>query len=208
MASSWYDRHVFPRLMDFACGLPLVSRQRELVVPRASGRVLEIGIGTGLNLPFYDKSRVTQIVGLEPAQHLHRLAQERIAQSGMVVELVPISAQKIDLPDRSFDTVLTTYTLCSIPEPQAAMREIRRILKPDGQLLYCEHGQAPDASVRVWQDRLQPLWGPMAGGCHLGRDMEALIREAGFSLTEPHHDYLPGPRFLSFHYWGQAQLSA
>lgn len=204
MEPSWYERHVFPRAMDFACGLPMVARQRALVVPLARGCVLEVGIGTGLNMRHYDKSRVTRIVGLDPALQLHPLARERIAAAGLEVELVGLSAERIPLPDASFDSIVCTYTLCSIPDPLAALREMHRVLKPDGRLLYCEHGRAPDESVRRWQDRLQPLWGPLAGGCHLGRDIPNLLQEAGFRLPEPHTGYLPGPRPLTFHYWGTA----
>lgn len=202
--SSWYERHIFPRAMDLACGLPMVGRQRELVVPLARGRVLEVGIGTGLNMRHYDKARVTQVVGLDPALQLHPLARERIAEAGLAVELVGLSAEQIPLPDASFDTVVCTYTLCSIPDPLAALKEMRRVLKPDGRLLFCEHGRAPDPSVRRWQERLQPLWGPLAGGCQLGRDIPALLRAAGFKLPELHTRYLPGPRPFTFHYWGEA----
>lgn len=201
---SWYDRHIFPLAMDLACGLPMVGRQRELVVPRAQGRVLEVGLGTGRNLPYYDKARVTQIVALEPALQMHALARERATEAGLAVELVGLSAERIPLPDASFDTVLTTYTLCSIADPLAALKEMRRVLKPSGRLLYCEHGRAPEASVQRWQDRLQPLWGPLAGGCHLGRDIPALLQAAGFRLIEPHQGYLPGPRPFTYHYWGEA----
>ena len=204
MSSNWYERHILPRALDFACGLPLISQQRELVVPRARGRVLEVGIGTGLNLRHYDKSRVTQIVGLDPALELHPLARERSAQAGLAVELLGLSAEKIALPDASFDTVLLTYTLCTIPDPLAALQEMRRVLALGGQLLYCEHGRAPDAAVRRWQERLQPLWGRIAGGCHLGRDIAALLQAAGFSLPDLQTRYLPGPRPFTYHYWGVA----
>ena len=175
MSTSWYDRHILPHALDIACGLPMVSRQRQLVVPLAQGRVLEVGIGTGLNMPWYDKTRVTKITGLDPALELHPLARERIAQAGLDVALVGLSAEQIPLPDASFDTVLITYTLCTMPDPPAALREMRRVLAPGGRLLFCEHGRAPDESVRRWQDRLQPLWGKLAGGCHLGRDIPALL---------------------------------
>jgi SAM-dependent methyltransferase len=173
MNPSWYDRHILPHALDFACGLPMISRQRQLVVPLAQGRVLEVGIGTGLNMPWYDKTRVTHITGLDPALQLHALARERIAQAGLEVELLGLSAEQIPLPDASFDTVLITYTLCTIPDPLAALR-------------------------------LQPLWGKVAGGCHLGRDIPALLQEAGFRLSDLHTRYLPGPRPFTFHYWGEA----
>ena len=207
MSNSWYDRHILPLALDFACGLPMVGRQRQLVVPLAQGRVLEVGIGTGLNMRYYDKSRVTKIVGLDPALELHPLARERIAQAGLEVELLGLSAESIPLPDASFDTVLITYTLCTIPDPLAALREMRRVLAPGGQLLYCEHGRAPDASVQRWQERLQPLWGKLAGGCHLGRDIPALLQAAGFQLPDLHTGYLPGPRPMTFHYWGVAHAA-
>lgn len=204
MPANWYERHILPGALDYACGLPMISRQRQLVVPLAQGRVLEVGIGTGLNMPYYDKRRVTRITGLDPALQLHPLARERIAQAGLDVELVGLSAEQIPRPDASFNTVLVTYTLCTIPDPLAALREMRRVLAPGGQLLYCEHGRAPDASVQRWQERLQPLWGKLAGGCHLGRDIPALLQEAGFALSDLHTRYLPGPRPFTFHYWGVA----
>ncbi len=204
MSGSWYDRHILLPALDFACGLPMVGRQRQLVVPLARGRVLEVGVGTGLNMRYYDKTRVTQITALDPALELHPLARERIAQAGLSVELLGLSAEAIPLPDASFDTVLITYTLCTIPDPLAALHEMRRVLAPGGQLLYCEHGRAPDESVRRWQQRLQPVWGKLAGGCHLGRDIPGLLRQAGFVLPDLHTRYLPGPRPMTFHYWGVA----
>jgi SAM-dependent methyltransferase len=206
LTPSWYERHILPPVLDFACGLPMVSRQRQLVVPLAQGRVLEVGIGTGLNMRWYDKTRVTHITGLDPALQLHALARERIAQAGLEVALVGMSAETIPLPDASFDTVLITYTLCSIADPLAALREMRRVMAPGARLLFCEHGRAPDESVRRWQQRLQPLWGKLAGGCQLGRDIPALLLQAGFRLRDLNTRYLPGPRPLSFHYWGEALL--
>ncbi|NDP38726.1 MAG: methyltransferase domain-containing protein [Rhodoferax sp.] len=206
MSSSWYERHILPRALDYACGLPMVGRQRELLVPQAEGRVLEVGVGTGLNMRYYDKSRVSSITALDPALELHPLARERIAQAGLEVELLGLSAEQIPLPDASFDTVLITYTLCTIPDPLAALHEMRRVLAPGGQLLYCEHGRAPDASVRRWQERLQPLWGKFSGGCHLGRDIPALLQAAGFALPDLQTRYLPGPRPMTFHYWGAARV--
>lgn len=203
---SWYERHILPPVLDFTCGMPMVSRQRQLVVPLAQGRVLEIGIGTGLNMRWYDKTRVTHITGLDPALQLHARARERIAEAGLKVDLVGGSAENMALPDSSFDTVLITYTLCTIADPLAALREMRRVMAPGGRLLFCEHGRAPDESVRRWQERLQPLWGKLAGGCHLGRDIPELLLQAGFRLRDLNTRYLPGPRPLSFNYWGEALL--
>lgn len=208
MPPNWYERHILPKALDMACGIPMIGRMRQRVVPQARGRVLEVGIGTGLNMRYYDKTRVTHITGLDPALQLHPLAQERIAQTGLPVDLVGLSAEKIPRPDASFDTVLITYTLCTIPDAHAALLEMRRVLAPNGKLLFCEHGRAPDISVQRWQTRLQPVWGPLAGGCHLGRDIPALLAAAGFTLPELQTRYLPGPRPFTFHYWGEALVGS
>jgi ubiquinone/menaquinone biosynthesis C-methylase UbiE len=204
MTPNWYERNILPAALDVFCGMPMISRMRQLVVSQAVGRVLEVGIGTGLNMRYYDKTRVTHITGLDPSLQLHPLARERIAQVDLPVELIGLSAEKIPLPNASFDTVLITYTLCTIPDAHAALLEMHRVLAPTGKLLFCEHGRAPDASVRRWQDRLQPVWGPLAGGCHLGRDIPALLNSAGFTLTNPQTRYLSGPRPFTFHFWGEA----
>lgn len=203
MADNWYDRHLLPRLLDLACGGKPIRRQREKVVPQAEGDVLEVGIGTGLNMPFYQRARVRRIVGVDPALQMHPLALKRIAQAGLPVELVGLSAERLPLSDASFDSVVCTYTLCTIPDPVAALRELARVLRPGGRLLFSEHGRAPDASVRRWQERLQPVWGPIAGGCQLGRDIPALLEAGGFQ-AQVQSRYIPGPRFASYHYWGEA----
>lgn len=203
-----YQNYILPAALDYVCGMPMVGRMRQQVVPLAQGRVLEVGIGTGLNMRYYDTTRVTHITGLDPGLQFHPLAQERIAQSGLAVDLVGLSAEKIPLPDASFDTVLITYTLCTIADPHAALLEMRRVLAAGGRLLFCEHGRAPDASVQRWQARLQPLWGPLAGGCHLGRDIPALLRAAGFTVPDLQTGYLKGPRPFTFHYWGVALAGA
>lgn len=201
---NWYDRHILPYVLDLACGIKPVRRQREKIVPKAHGHVLEIGIGTGLNMAHYDPSRVIRIVGLDPALQMHKLAKKRIAQTGLDVELLGLTAETIPQPAASFDTVVCTYTLCTIPDPIAALREMRRVLKPGGRLLFCEHGRAPDASVRRWQDRLTPYWKKIAGGCHMDRDIPTLLREAGFTCESLDTMYLPGPQPLTFNYWGVA----
>jgi ubiquinone/menaquinone biosynthesis C-methylase UbiE len=204
MQENWYDRHILPWLLDVLCGLAAIARQRQRLVPLARGRVLEIGIGTGLNMPFYDADRVSSIVGVDPALRMHRLARSRILRAGLKVELVGLSAEKLPLPDASFDTVLVTYTLCSIPDPVSALKEMRRVLAPGGQLLFCEHGRAPDEAVRRWQARLQPAWQCMAGGCQLGRDIPALLEQAGFVVRQMDARYLKGPRPLTYNFRGEA----
>jgi ubiquinone/menaquinone biosynthesis C-methylase UbiE len=205
--SSWYDRHILPYLIDFACGIKPVRRQRRKVVPLARGRVLEIGIGTGLNLEHYDKARIEKVVGLDPGLQMHRLARKRVTRAGIAVELVGLSAEQIPFDAGAFDTVVVTYSLCTIPDPVAALKEMRRVLKPGGDLLFCEHGIAPDASVRRWQDRLTPLWSKMSGGCHLNRDIPGLLAQAGFRSDDMETMYLPGPRPLTFNYWGTARAA-
>jgi SAM-dependent methyltransferase len=186
----WYDRHVLPYLLDFACGLAPIARQRALVVPQAHGRVLEVGIGTGLNLAFYDRTKIGHLVGVDPAAQMHALAQRRSARAGLPVELVTLSAERLPLESGSFDCVVCTYTLCSIPDPLAALREMRRVLKSGGKLLYAEHGLAPDAAVARHQARIEPLWsktqgaGLAAGSGLPGAGRRRLHRLAAFAVLQ------------------------
>lgn len=203
MSENWYERNVLPYLIDLACGTRPTRKQRLKVIPLAQGRVLEVGIGTGLNMPFYDKARVRSIVGVDPALRMHRLALQRIRDSGLSVKLIGLSAETLAAADASFDTVVSTYTLCTIPDPLSALREMRRVLVPGGKLLFSEHGLAPDPEVRAWQRRLQPWWGRFSGGCRLDRDIPALLAQAGFR-PDVQQRYIPGPRFVSYHYWGEA----
>jgi ubiquinone/menaquinone biosynthesis C-methylase UbiE len=204
---SWYDRHLLPYLVDLACGLRAVRRQRRRVVPLAHGKVLEVGIGTGLNLEHFDKARIERLVAVDPGLEMHPLAQARARRAGLAIELVGLSAEKLPFDSATFDTVLVTYALCTIPDPRAALLEMRRVLKRGGVLIFCEHGLAPDASVQRWQRRLTPLWTKVAGGCHLDRDVPALLREAGFQSPDLKTAYLSGPRFLTYNYWGTAVTS-
>lgn len=201
--ASWYEENVLPYLLDIACGIKPIQKQRQKVIPQASGRVLEIGIGTGLNLPFYDRARVKSIVGVDPGLRMHRLALQRSQQAGLAVELIGVSAERLPVPDASFDTVVSTYTLCTIADPVAALKELRRALKPGGKLLFSEHGRSPDAQVLKWQTRLQPYWMKVAGGCRMDRDIPALLEAAGFK-PQVQSRYVPGPKVLSYHYWGEA----
>jgi ubiquinone/menaquinone biosynthesis C-methylase UbiE len=201
---SWYDQHLLPYLVDLACGLRAVRRQRMKVVPLAHGKVLEVGIGTGLNLEHYDKARIERLVAVDPGLEMHPLAQARARQAGLTIELVGLSAEELPFDAATFDTVLVTYALCTIPDPRAALLEMRRVLKRGGVLVFCEHGLAPDISVQRWQHRLTPLWTKVAGGCHLDRDVPALLREAGFRSPDLQTAYLSGPRVLAYNFWGTA----
>ena len=201
---NFYQKRILPKLIDRACGMDVISQERRKLIPAAYGRVLEIGIGSGLNAPFYDGASVEKLWGLEPSAELREMALSRMAIQPFPVELIEGSAEQIPLSDRSMDTVVTTYTLCTIPDPARALRQMRRVLKPEGQLLFAEHGKAPDAAVRWWQNLLTPVWKPIAGGCHLNRDIPLLIRNAGFQLTQLEDGYLPGPKPMTFSFRGSA----
>lgn len=200
----FYRRHLLPRLIDYCCSDPAISEQRSKVVSRAEGVVLELGIGSGLNLPYYDGSRVERILGVDPDAAMWRRATARVSDLGLPLEHLECSGERVPLDDDSVDTVVVTYSLCTIPDPTAALGEMRRLLKPMGRLLFAEHGEAPDAGVRRWQRRIDPLWRRLAGGCHSGRPIPALVREAGWEILELEEGYLPGPKVLSYEYRGVA----
>lgn len=200
----FYDRHILPHLIDFACGMGAVMKARSQIVPQATGRVLEIGIGSGLNLRYYDPDIVTVIVGVDPSADMQALARDRAEEIEIPVEMIALELGQIQAPEASFDTIVCTFTLCTIPDAVAALKEMRRVLKPGGKLLFCEHGKAPDASVLRWQNRLTPIWKPLAGGCHLNRDMPALIAAGGFTIGELQTRYLKGPKPMTYVYSGWA----
>lgn len=201
----WYDEHVLPHVINYACSIKPVCKQREKIVPLATGDVLEIGMGGGLNLPFYDASKVRKIWGLEPSEGMRKLARKQLANSSLDVEFIDLPGEEIPLDNSSVDTVLVTYTLCTISDVVRALEGMRRVLKPGGRLLFCEHGRAPDENVRRWQDRINPVWKHMAGGCNINRDIPALIRSAGFSIDTEERMYIPGAaRVLTYNYWGRA----
>jgi ubiquinone/menaquinone biosynthesis C-methylase UbiE len=199
-----YGKYILPKVVHFACGLKPNMRQRAKVVPRAHGRVLEIGIGSGLNLPYYDATKVSKVWGLDPSPEMTQMARRAAASLPFEVEFIGLPGDEIPLEDRSIDTVVVTYTLCTIPDTAAALRQISRVLRPGGELIFCEHGAAPDASVRRWQDRLNPVWKRLGGGCNLNRPIPALIEAGGFRIKELDTLYLPGWRPASFNYWGAA----
>jgi len=200
---SLYDRFVLPRLIDLAMRQRPILDYRRRVVPAASGRVLEIGVGSGLNLPFYP-SAVSEVVGVDPSEELLDRARRRVGEAAVPVRLLRGSATALDVADASIDTVVVTWTLCSIPDPLLALREMRRVLRPKGRLLFVEHGLSRDAGVARWQHRLTPLWRRVAGGCHLDRPIGDLVRTAGFDLSQLATGYAPGPRPMSYMYEGRA----
>lgn len=201
----FYERYILPRLINLSCGARPIRAQRQKVVPLAEGRVLEVGIGSGLNLPYYDPGKVERVIGLDPAEAMLSYARRRSADLPFEVEYLALEGERIPLARHAVDTVLVTYALCTIPDAGGALENMRAVLKPGGRLIFCEHGRAPDAAVRRWQDRLNPLWGRIGGGCNLNRDIPALIEGAGFRLEALETAYLPRtPRFAGFNYWGVA----
>jgi ubiquinone/menaquinone biosynthesis C-methylase UbiE len=202
---SFYAERVLPHLINWACSTNPQKKQREKIVHLAKGDVLEIGIGSGLNLPYYDKGNVRKIWGLEPSEGMRRKAQPNVDASGLDVEFIDLPGEQIPLEADSVDTVLVTYTLCTIPDALAALEGMRRVLKPGGTLLYCEHGIAPDENVQRWQHRLNSGWSKMAGGCNMNRDIVGLIEESGFEISNDERMYIPGARILSYNFWGSAK---
>lgn len=201
---SLYEDHVLPHLINCACSTKPTRKQREKVVPLARGDVLEIGFGSGLNLPYYDATAVRKIWGLEPSEGMRQKARRAVEVSELDVEFLDLPGEEIPLDDNSVDTVLVTYTLCTIPDVSKALDGMRRVLKPGGTLVYCEHGIAPDADVRRWQQRLNGVWQQFSGGCNMNRNIPELIRAAGFDIDVDERMYIPGIRILCYNYWGQA----
>ena len=200
----FYANCILPYLIHLSMRQGQVSRQRGRVIPAAAGRVLEVGIGSGLNLPYYSDA-VTALCGVDPSERLIAMARRAGAGLPFAVDLTARSAEALPFDDASFDTAVSTWTLCSIPDARAALAEIRRVLKPAGTLIFIEHGAAADGRVAAWQDRLNPLWSRCAGGCQLNRRIDALVTGAGFSITRLDTGHLvDGPRPLTFHYRGQA----
>ena len=200
-----YERYILPKMIDMVCSSDTVANIRADIVPQALGEVLEIGIGSGLNLAFYDASQVTAITGVDPAAQLQPQARIRADAIDIPVEIIAVDVQGIHAETNRFDTIVMTFTLCSIADAIPALTEMARVLKPNGKLLFCEHGLAPDAAVARWQHRLTPFWKPIAGGCHLDRDIPALIRAGGFIIEDLSAAYLSGPRLASYIYKGRAR---
>ena len=202
---SFYDRKILPRLLTCACTSPPMMKQRAKVVPHATGRVLELGIGMGLNLAFYDPARVAAVIGVDPSPELRDLARAAPRPEGLVVEVEDGTAEALPFETASFDTVVCTFTLCSVHSPVSALEQARRVLKPGGRLLFCEHGLAPDADVARWQRFWDPLWSRMAGGCHITRPVASAISASGFALESVESMYVPGtPRIAGWNEWGVA----
>ena len=205
MIGSIYNKYVVPKLLDVCCSTKPIKYQRNKIVPYAKGEVLEIGIGSGLNLPYYNKSLVKKVYGLDPSEELNEIALKNASEINLDINFIISGAEEIKLPSKSIDTVLITYTLCTIPEFKAALKEIKRVLKDDGIMLFCEHGLAPDKNISKWQNRINPLWGKLFGGCNINRNIPSLIQQAGFDIIELEEMYLPNtPKIAGYNYWGYA----
>ena len=201
----FYENHILPYMIDKACGQPPILKQREKVVPHATGRVLEVGMGSGINLQYYNPDNVELVFGLEPSDGMRRKAQTNLAASPVEVQWLDLPGEEVPLDDNTVDTVVLTFTLCTISDFRAALAQMRRVLKPGGTLLFCEHGEAPDESVRRWQDRINPIWKVIGGGCNLNRPIPTCVEDAGFKIEKLETMYLPGaPRVAAFNYWGNA----
>jgi ubiquinone/menaquinone biosynthesis C-methylase UbiE len=201
---NYYRKYIIPRATHFLCSLRPAMKQREKVVPLAKGRVLEIGIGTGLNLPYYAPGRVTHLWGLDPYREMWGLGEQNLQEFDFKVDFIEAPASDIPLENNCADSVVITYTLCTIADVIPSLEEIRRVLKRDGILVFCEHGTAPDKSVQRWQNWLNPAWKRLAGGCNLNRDVPALLQQGGFRIRNLETMYIPGWKPGCFNYWGTA----
>lgn len=199
-----YEKYVLPRLIDLVMRNKADTRERARFIPLASGTVMEVGIGSGLNVPFYGP-KVEKLYAVDPSLELWKLARRRVKGATFPIEFIALSAESIPLEDAAVDAVVTTWTLCSIPDAAKALTEMRRVLKPQGHLVFVEHGRAPDARVLLWQNRLNPAWKRVAGGCNLNRKIDDLITDAGFRLRQIETAYSSGPKPMAYLYKGIAQ---
>jgi len=203
---SFYNKYILPKVLNCACASKPINYQRDKIVPLAEGVVLDVGIGSGLNIPFYNKTKIKQLYGLDPSKELLDIAKSVAKEKKLEIEFLECGAESIPLPDKSIDNVLITYTMCTIPDVAISNSEIMRILKDDGKLLFCEHGLAPDKNIAKWQKRINPLWSKIAGGCNLNKDIPNLISSSGFKILNMEEMYLPGtPKFAGYNYWGVAK---
>lgn len=203
-----YERFLLPTLVTGACSCSPIDKQRQKIVPSAEGVVLELGFGAGLNLPLYDTSKVHKLYALEPSPGMVKRARRAVTRSPVDIEILAETAENLSLGANVVDTVLVIYSLCTIPDAVTALEAARRALKPGGRLLFCEHGLSPDQGVQRWQKRIEPVWKVIGGGCHLSRDIPALIKAAGFSIDTLDTMYLPkSPKWAAYNYWGAASAA-
>ena len=204
---SLYEKYFLPKLLDFCCGMEGFQNKRSQIVPLAHGRILEIGIGSGLNFDHYNFDKVAEIIGVDPAVSSVAMARSRASQYNSKISFIESSAESIDLPSNTFDCVVIGYSLCTIPDPLKALAEARRLMKSEGSLFFMEHGLAPEKSIQKWQHRLTPGWKKIGGGCNLNRDIENLISTSGFQFKSLSKKYIKGPKIAAFQYYGEAVKS-
>lgn len=201
----FYDTYILPHVLNCACGTKSIVKQRQKIVPLATGRILEIGMGSGLNLPFYKSDNVDKLWGLEPSEAMRKKAQTNLDAAPFDVEWLGLPGEEIPLDNNSADTIVLTYTLCTIPDWHKALLQMRRVLKPGGKLLFSEHGEAPDANIKHWQEKINPYWKCIVGGCNLHRPIPAMLEQGGFKIDKLESMYLPStPKIAGFNYWGAA----
>jgi len=204
---NFYENYILPYLIHWACSIKPIMYQRKKVIPMAKGTVLEVGIGTGLNLPFYDLNKINKVIGLEPSKKMHTKANETARRSNVSLELIDRYAEDIPLDDDSVDTIVVTYTLCSINETDNALKELHRVLKNDGFLIFCEHGLSPDEKVISWQNKINPYWEIIAGGCNLNKNIPEILNNNKFEIENLETMYLPSiPKFFGYNYFGKARI--
>ena len=206
---SFYDRHIMPRVIRCICGQPGIEKKRAALIPQAAGHVLEVGCGGGLNFAHYDPQKVTGVMGVDPSQALRDMAMQQAQTAATRITVAEGVAESLPFDDALFDTAVLTFTLCSVTSPLRALSEIRRVLKPGGQLLFCEHGQSPDAAIQIWQSRIEPVWKHLAGGCHLTRSVSNLLAKGGFDIVLAERGYMPKtPKIAAWFESGTARLAA
>ena len=201
---SLYNKYILPNLIISGCNKKPQMKQREKIIPFAEGKVLEVGIGSGLNLPFYDPNKVSELVGIDPSLELWNKRQP-IKNLGFHYEFIKGVAEDMPFGKDNFDTIVITYTLCSIPDFQSALESLRKVLKPSGKFLFCEHGKAPDKSVLLTQNAINPIWKLIGGGCNINRDIPSIINGNGFKILTLETMYVPGWKPVSFNFWGEAK---
>ena len=207
VSKTFYEKNILPYVLNLSCNSKPIDYQRKKVIPDATGKVLEIGIGPGSNLKHYDNTKVTSILGIDPSKELNQIAKKRAEKNNLHIEFLIESASNLSAESKSIDTVVSTYALCSIPEPEKTLQEIKRVLKDDGIFIFSEHGLSPDKSVSFVQNITDSFYPKIAGGCHTNRHIENLIYDNGFEFIELNNIYLPGTqKFLGYNYWGKAKV--
>ena len=204
-----YNQYLLPKLLDCCCSIAEIEKYRKKWIPYASGNILEVGIGSGLNLPFYKNAKLNKLWGIDPSEELISMASKVAVKEQLDVQFIHGSATQIPLPNNVIDDVIMTYTMCSILEIELVLKEIKRVLKPDGQLIFCEHGRSPDNKVEKWQNRISPIWKILFGGCEINKDIPRLMSDSGYTIQQLERGYLLNtPKIAGYNYAGVATLNS